>query len=64
VINTVKKAYERQERVNAIKAMKKNQRTTEQIAELAQWKYEEKRNTLVVVAGVLGYHAMKAFAKK
>ena len=53
IVNKIKAAYERQERVNAIKAMKKADRTEEQAAELKQWKKEEKRNTAILVAGII-----------
>lgn len=55
ITHIVKEAYERGERVNAIKAMKKNNRSEEQQQELKRWKYEEKRNTVILLAGMIAW---------
>lgn len=49
-IEKVKGMYERQERVNAIKAMKKADRNEEQTATLKQWNKEAYRNTAILMA--------------
>lgn len=60
IIEKVKNAYERGERVNAIKAMKKEQRSEEQIADLQEWRKEEVRNTLIITGAVIAGAILKS----
>lgn len=64
LVTKVKEAYERADRVNAIKAMKKADRTEEQVAELKQWRKEEWRNTGIIIAAASAFVAYESHKNK
>lgn len=68
MLETVKEMYARADRINAIKAMKKAERTEEQTADLKQWNKEAVRNTAALYLGIASatgtYYAIKNLAKR